>query len=188
MADLVTKQEYKIYAGINSTNHDAEIDFLIPKVSEFVKTYCRRTFVDHFDEAKIEVFDGGHKTFLLKETPVTQIISVERSTDYGKTYTKLNKFIEWVPQGDTVLCLEPGGTWQELVNGYRVTYFAGFETVPSDLKLAVLDLVSYYRKNDAAIHSTKSPGSNTTQIEYISTTNLPAHIKRILDQYVADYA
>jgi hypothetical protein len=25
------------------------------------------------------------------------------------------------------------------------------------------------------------------QIEYISTTNLPSHIKRILDLYTADY-
>jgi len=25
------------------------------------------------------------------------------------------------------------------------------------------------------------------QIEYISTTNLPAHIKRVLDLHVADY-
>lgn len=187
MADLVTKQEYKTYSGINSTNHDAEIDFLIPKVSELVKTYCRRSFVDYFDEAKIEVFKGGHSALLLKETPVTQVISVERSINYGQTYSKLIKFTDWVSEGDSILSLHATGIWPELINGYKVNYFGGFETVPADLKLAVLDLITYYRKNDGAIHSTKAPGTNAVQIEYVSTTNLPAHIKRILDQYVADY-
>jgi hypothetical protein len=187
MADLVTKQEYKTYAGINSTNHDAEIEFLVPKVSELVKTYCRRTFIDHFDEAKIEVFKGGHPTIILKETPVTQVISVERSTNYGQTYTKLIKFTDWVQDGDNIVSLDPQGVWKELINGYKITYFAGYEVVPQDLKLAVLDLITYYRKNDGAIHSTKAPGTNSVQIEYVSTTNLPAHIKRILDQYVSDY-
>jgi hypothetical protein len=59
--------------------------------------------------------------------------------------------------------------------------------VPADLKLAVLDLVTYYRKNDGAIHSTKAPGTNSVQIEYVSTASLPAHIRRVLDMYVADY-
>jgi hypothetical protein len=74
-----------------------------------------------------------------------------------------------------------------LINGYKVTYTAGFETIPEELKLAVMDLITYYIKNDAAIHSSKAPGTNTVQIEYVTTTNLPAHIKRVLDQYAANY-
>lgn len=187
MADLITRQEYKTYAGINSTNQDAEIDFLIPKVSAFVKTYCRRTFVDYVSDIKTEVFHGDADRFILKETPVTQVISVEYSTNYGQTYTKLVKFTDWVADGDYVLPISNSGTFPKAINGYKVNYFAGFDDVPQDLKLAVLDLVTYYRRNDSAIHSTKSPGTNNLQIEYISTTNLPAHIKRVLDQYVADY-
>lgn len=186
MANLITRAEYKAYANISSTNQDAEIDSLIPKVSQLVKTYCRRSFIDYVDEARNETFEGGYGTLLLKETPVTQIISVQKSTDYGQTYTKLTKFTDWVQSGDYVVCIDPRG-FEPLVNGYKVSYFAGYETVPEDLKLAVLDLVTYYRKNDSAIHSTKAPGTNAVQIEYISTTSLPAHIKRVLDMYVADY-
>jgi hypothetical protein len=184
--NLITKAEYKTYASITSTNQDAEIDLLIPKVSELVKTYCRRTFVDYYDEAKTEVFDGGYGSLILKETPVVQVISVQQSTDYGQTYAKLTKFADWVPTGDFVVAIDPGG-FKPMINGYKVSYFAGYETVPEDLRLAVLDLVTYYRKNDGAVHSTKAPGTNSVQIEYISTTSLPAHIKRVLDLYVADY-
>jgi len=185
-ANLITKAQYKTYAGITSTNQDAEIDLLIPRVSELVKTYCRRTFIDFYDEAKTETFEGGYGSLILKESPVTQVISVQRSTDYGKTYTKLTKFDDWVQSGDFVVSVNPRG-FEPLVNGYKVSYFAGYETVPEDLQLAVLDLVTYYRKNDSAVHSTKAPGTNAVQIEYISTTSLPAHIKRVLDFYVADY-
>ena len=60
--DLVTLEEYKAYAAINSTNQDAAITAIIPIVSELVKNYCRRTFVDYIDEAKTEVFSGGSTT------------------------------------------------------------------------------------------------------------------------------
>jgi hypothetical protein len=185
--DLITKTEYKAYVGINSTNQDTEIDFLIPKVSEFVKTYCRRSFIDFIDEVKSEIFQGGFKQFLLKETPVTQVLSVAYSQDFGKTYTNLVKFTDWVQIGDSIMSTSTVG-FAPVINGYRVNYFAGYEDgVPADLKLAVLDLVTYYRKNDQAIHSSKGPGSNSVQIEYISSTTIPAHIRRVLDQYMADY-
>jgi len=185
-ANLITKAEYKAYASITSTNHDAEIDLLIPKVSELVKTYCRRTFIDFYDEIKTEIFRGGFGSFILSETPLVQVISVEKSTNYGQSYTKLTKFVDWVQDGDYIVSINPAG-FEPHINGYKVSYFGGYELVPEDLKLAVLDLVTYYRKNDGAIHSNKAPGTNSVQIEYISTTSLPAHIKRVLDQYVADY-
>jgi hypothetical protein len=184
--NLVTKAEYKAYLGISSVNSDTEIDFLIPKVSDFVKTYCRRTFIDYYDESKTEFFDGGFKEIYLKETPVVNITSVARSADYGKTYTALTKFTDWVPKGDSVISINPGG-FPELINGYKVVYFAGYEVVPGDLKLAVLDLVEYYSKNNGAVHSNRDVSPNTTQVSYIATSNLPAHIKRILDQYMADF-
>lgn len=186
-ANLITKQEYKTYAGISSSNQDAEIDLLIPKISELVKSYCRRSFVDYVDEARTEVFEGGFGSLLLKESPVIQVISVQLSTDYGQTYTKLTKFTDWAPTGDYIVAVSPAG-FKPYLNGYKVTYFAGYETVPEDLKLAVLDLVTYYRKNDGSVHNNKSPGAGgSVQLEYIMNTNFPAHIKRVLDLYVADY-
>jgi hypothetical protein len=73
------------------------------------------------------------------------------------------------------------------VNAFRFTYNAGYETIPEDLKLAAMDLTQYYMRNDSAVHSTKSISPNTMQIEYVSSTNLPAHVKRVLDQYTAYY-
>jgi hypothetical protein len=184
--DLVTKAEYKTYMGITSTNSDTEIDFLIPKVSDLVKSYCRRTFVDNVSDIKIEYFDGGFKDLLLKETPLVTVASVAYSSNYGKTYTNLVKYTDYIQKGDSIASLSPYG-FTETLMGYKVSYFGGYTDVPGDLKLAVLDLIEYYSRNNGAVHSSRDLNPNTTQINYVASTNLPATIKRVLDQYVADF-
>ena len=209
---LVTRAEYKAYAGISSTSSDAVLDSLIPKVSELVKSICRRTFVDYVGDSKIEYTDGGGKTIELSEFPVIAVNSVEVSTDYGATYTTLTEFTDYVfAKSKNNIRPLPISTaldsnsnldstawrgsyvnksdliFQELINGYRVTYNAGYEILPGDLKLAIFDLIAFYIRNDSAVHSTKSVSPNTMQIEYVSSTNLPAHIKRVLDLYTVSY-
>jgi hypothetical protein len=185
--NLTTKADYKSYVGIKSTNDDAIIELLIPKVSQLVKTYCRRTFVDYWDTPKVEVFDGGLNSVLLKEPPVVQVQSVQVSKDYGQTYTDLVQYTDWVVQGDEVRSLSPGG-FEKLINGYKVTYTAGFEDVPGDIEVAVMDIISYYLKNDAAVHTSKNSNPNSMQVQYITGSHFPAHIKRVLDLHVADYS
>ena len=128
----------------------------------------------------------GFKQIILKETPVVAVNSVAYSADYGKTYTNLVKFTDYVVRDDYVLSLNPVG-FSEQINGYKVVYFAGYEVVPGDLKLAVLDLVEYYSRNNGAVHSTRDLNPNTTQINYVASSNFPASIKRVLDQYMADF-
>lgn len=202
--NLVTLAEYKAYVGISSTTQDAQITALIPRVSELVKTLCRRSFVDYVDDVKTQQFSGGDQ-FVLTETPVLAVQSVEYSLDYGATYAEMTEFTDYaldletesiVPlqsygyrpdYWDGVIQRTASATFPRRINGYRVSYNAGYETLPSDLKLAVLDLITYYVRHDSAIHSAKSVGANTVQIEYVTTTALPAHIRRVLDLYSASY-
>lgn len=185
--NLITRAQYKTHEGINSTNYDSEIDDLITRISSFVKQYCRRTFLDYVDEAKVDIFDGGYKTIWLPETPVLSVSSVEFSEDYGQTYTELQEFVNWVKRGDELVTTSPLGVFPEQLNGYKVTYTAGYSELPADILLACFDLINYYRQNNSAVHSSKSPGTSKIQIEYISTASLPANIKRILDLYKADW-
>lgn len=186
-ANLVTRAEYKAYVGITSPNQDAVIDAIIPKVSALVKNICRRTFVDYVDDPKVEYFDQG-QYFSLQEYPVIGVPQVECSIDYGQTYFSLVEYEDFVKDSKTGDIKPISMTeFPYRVNGYKVTYNAGFDVLPEDLKIAVLDLVTYYVKNDAAVHSPKAPGTNTVQIEYITSNSLPAHIKRVLDLYAANY-
>lgn len=185
---LITRTEYKSYAGLTSPTQDAIIDAIIPKVSALVKTLCRRTFVDYVSDAKVEYFDGGFYVYYPEETPLLSVASLERSTDFGNTYTSLVEYTDYAVAkvGSGITSLTSAG-FPSAINGYKLTYSAGYETLPEDLKLAVFDLVTYYMKNDSAIHSSKAPGTNSVQIEYVTNTSLPAHIKRVLDQYTENY-
>ena len=187
--NLITRAEYKTYVGISSTTSDAEIDLLITNISALTKAYCRQSFVDYVDEVKTERFNGGgFDVFYLKEYPIIAISSVEYSSDYGATYTALTEYTDWV-YDDSVIgirSLSPTG-FTNAINGYKVSYNCGYETIPVDLKMAVMDLVTYYRKNDSAVHTHKLANPNTMQVEYIASSNFPAHIKRVLDLYTADF-
>jgi hypothetical protein len=98
----------------------------------------------------------------------------------------LTNYTDYVIDGYTVRSTLSSG-FPYLLRGYKVTYTGGYEDTPQDLELAILDLLTYYIRNDSAIHSAKNIGSNTVQIEYITSSSLPIHIRRILDQYVADF-
>lgn len=191
-SDLITLAEYKLYAGISSTTQDVVIKQLIPQVSALVKNICRRTFLDYIDEPKIEVFKGGvyANRMILKETPIMQVTSVEFSEDFGKTYTNLEEYVDYViiPEADSVELIASQYYNYFKTNAFRITYNAGYDEIPADLKLAVSDLIQYYIRNDAAIHSKKAIGANTVQIEYITNTQLPAHIRRVLDLHTAYYS
>lgn len=186
--NLITLAEYKAYEGITGTGQDGEINTIIPKVSQLVKNVCRRTFVDWTDDQKVEVYNGG-SVILLQEAPLIQIMNLEKSENYGQTYTTLVEFTDWVfdHENQQILPLDTSGEFKKLVNGYRVSYTAGYETIPEDLKLAVLDLVTYYMKNQGAVQSQVAVTTTNAQVQYISESNLPGHIKRVLDLYVMNY-
>lgn len=184
MADLITVAEYKAYQGISSTTQDLEIKSIVPKVSQLVKSYCNRTFIDYYDEALTETRNGGGQYFYLTESPLVQLLSLEYSNDYGKTYTPLTEYTDFVVNlsEDRIEALLPTG-FDYMPNAYKITYNAGYEKTPEDLKLACFDLVSYYLKADMSIKSTRGVGSNNTAVEYITTANMPSHIRRVLDLY-----
>lgn len=188
--DLVTLAEYKAYMGTTSPTNDSNISALITKISSFVKRICVRTFVDYVDDTKVDIFRGG-SNLIPSEYPVLSISSIEYSQDYGSTYTTLTEYIDYVFDTELeqiVFIADPYKTMRPMPNAFKMTFNAGYEELPPDLKLAVFDLITYYIRNDGAIHSNRNPGSNTIQIDYVTNNKLPAHIARVLDLYMADYS
>lgn len=189
---LVTLAEVKAYAGIKSTNQDIEITALIPRISEYIKSYCKCTFIDYVNDAKIDVSNGDDSAYIYTSEPkIISISSVEYSEDYGNTYTSLTEFVDYVLDisNDRIQIVGNSSTsvFTNKINGYKITYNAGYEEIPEDLKQAALDLVIYYMKHDMAVKSNKAAGTNTVQIEYVTTNAVPSHIARVLNLYRRDW-
>ena len=177
MTDLINLDEYKIYATIKSVEYDAKITSIITYVSSLIRTYCGRNLI--IEAPIVEYYEGGASNLYTKEFPLVSVTSIGRSEDYGQTFTPLVEFTDYVisKSKDQIFIITEDLV--ELPNKYKITYIGGYEVMPEDLKLAVLDLVDYYYRNEA----TPKRMSNFVTIEYVKTTDFPPHIKRILDLY-----
>ena len=192
MANLITLQEYKTAEGISAPKDDARLNVLIPSVSELVKTYCGNTFVDFFSSNKTEEFniDWGTHVVQLTESPVNAIVSVQERETYSSSYATLTTgAYEYAldKTTDSILRTTGGGykNWPVGVAAVKVVYTAGYSAVPSDLKLAVLDLVTYYLKDEHKQRQTIAGASLQNQGSTSQNNNVsfPDHIQRVLDLY-----
>ena len=193
MADLITLQQYKTAEGISAPKDDARLNVLIPSVSQLVKTYCGNSFVDFFSSNKTETFtlDWGTYIVQLTESPVNSIVSVQERQSYSDSYATLTTgAYEYALDSstDSILRTLSSGrykNWPQGVDAVKVVYTAGYSAIPSDLKLAVLDLITYYLKDEHKQRQSIAGASLQNQGSTSQNNNVsfPDHIKRVLDLY-----
>ena len=193
MANLITLEEYKTAEGIQSPKEDLRIDALIPSVSQLVKTYCGNSIVDYYSTNKTEVININWDTYIvqLTESPVNTIVSVEERETYQESYTTLTTgaYEYYLDTATDSLLRTTGGSvyrnWPKGPGAVRVVYTAGYETIPSDLQLAVIDLITYYLKDEHKERKTLAGASVQNQASTSQRNNVafPDHIKRVLDLY-----
>jgi hypothetical protein len=192
MADLITLQEYKTAEGITQPKEDARLNVLIPSISQLVKTYCGNSFVDFYSANKTETFtlEWGTHIVQLTESPVNAIVSVQEATSYGGTLTTLTTGAQEYALNKATDCIyrtTTGGykNWPVGIETVKVVYTAGYSAVPADLKLAVLDLITYYLKDEHKARQSIAGASiqNQTSSSQRDNVSFPDHIKRVLDLY-----
>ena len=193
MADLITLQDYKTAEGITQPKDDARLNVLIPSVSQLVKTYCGNSFVDFYSSNKTETFDinWGTHVVQLTESPANEIVSVQERTAYNGSYTTLtttdHEFYLNTETDSVFRTLSSGGftDWPQGVGAVKIVYTAGYSAIPGDLKLAVLDLITYYLKDEHKQRQSIAGASLQNQGSTSQSNNVgfPDHIKRVLDLY-----
>ena len=191
MTDLITLEDYKEAEGISTPKDDLKLNALIPSVSQLVKTYCGTSFVDYYSSNKIETFSINWATNLvqLTETPLVSIVSVEERDDYSSSYTTVPATEYFA---DTTLDVvyrvsTQGGkkNWPGGPAAVKITYKAGYDTCPADLKLAMIDLITYYHKDEHKERKVMGGASiqNSASTTQSNNVGFPDHIKRVLDLY-----
>lgn len=192
MANLITVEEYKEAEGITSPKDDLRLNTLVPAVSQLVKTYCGNSIVDYYSTEKVEVLNVNWETHLIQltESPVNSITSVEERDSYNSSYTTLsaNDYEYYLDSATDSLVRTTGVSyrnWRQGPGAVRVTYTAGYEVCPEDLKLAVIDLITYYLKDEYKERKTLAGASVQNQASTSLSNNVafPDHIKRVLDLY-----
>ena len=194
MADLVTIHEYKDAEGLRGEKDDERLGVIIPKVSDLVKKYCGVSFIDYFSTDKTETFtinDDYTNTIIMSESPLVSVTSVKERANYSDAYTTLttNAYQYYVDlESDSITRTDTHGNpinFQKGLGAVQVAYKAGYSSTPSDLKLAIFDLINYYMKDEHKERRTL--GGATQQNQGTSgirdNSDFPDHIKRVLDLY-----
>lgn len=193
MEDLISLTDYKNSQSISSTSDDTRLKILITSVSQLVKTYCANSINDYYFNNKVEEFniDWATPSIQLTECPVNTIVSVQERTSYSAAYSTLTTgnfdyFLD--SRTDSIFRTNSSGrkiNWQLGVGAVKVTYTAGYSDVPEDLKLAVFDLITYYRKDEHKVRQTIAGASiqNSASSSQRGNVGFPDHIKRVLDLY-----
>jgi hypothetical protein len=142
VTEPITKAQVKERLKIHTSNtdYDTEIDNLIPMVRKWVENICHISIVN----TRIELWAEFEEKWELPYGPVTGVEYV------GTVETSIGSGI---PSSEV---LEEG--WK--VSGVRflefytlspyvhkIIYTAGYQTVPYDLKLGLLDAVAYFYRN-----------------------------------------
>lgn len=194
MADLVTIHEYKDAEGLRGEKDDDRLNVIIPQVSDLVKKYCGVSFIDYFSTDKTETFtinDDYTNTIIMSESPLVSVTSVKERANYSDAYTTLttNAYQYYVDlESDSITRTDTHGNpinFQKGLGAVQVAYKAGYSSTPSDLKLAIFDLINYYMKDEHKERRTL--GGATQQNQGTSgirdNSDFPDHIKRVLDLY-----
>lgn len=190
--NLITLEEYKQAESISNTKDDTKLQWLIESVSQLVKTYCGVSFVDFYSPGtpKTETFNIDWDTNLIQltESPVLELLSVEERKTFTSDYEQLTSSDYYLDSfTDTITRVSAIGGYKAFSKGpasVRVVYRAGYDVCPPDLRLAVMDLVTYYHKDEHK--QRKVAGGSSMQNPMGAargTTDLPPHIKRVLDFY-----
>jgi hypothetical protein len=191
MADLITVQEYKDAEGMRGDNNDDRLAILVPQVSELAKKYCGTSFIDFYSSTKTETFniiDNYTSVVVMSETPLNSVTSVKERDNPSAAYVTLTNNTDYYidTNSDSIFRIDSDGNRKPFKKGFgaiEVVYNAGYSATPSDLKLALFDLVKYYLKDEhkqrmtlggATIQNQGSAGLRTS-------TDFPDHIKRVLD-------
>ena len=193
MANLTTLAEYKDAEGISTPKDDQRIISLVTSVSQLVKTYCGNSIIDYYSSAKTEYINVNWGTHIIQltESPVNTITSVEERSGYNQSYVTLTtgNYEYYLDEATDSLYRTTNGSnyknWPQGPGAVKVVYTAGYSATPSDLKLAVFDLITYYLKDEHKERQTLGGATRENQ----STSSLknsvafPDHIKRVLDLY-----
>jgi hypothetical protein len=186
MANLIALSTYKDVKSITSATHDFALTTIIESVSQLVKTYCGNSLVDYYSTNKVELFNINWATDVvqLTETPLNTIVSIEERTDFAASYTTLTAS-DYYPDTSTDSVYRVNKPWPDGHGSVKVTYTAGYAECPSDLKLAVIDLVTYYFKEEHKTRQTIAGASlqNASSTSLRDNIAFPDHIKRVLDLY-----
>lgn len=140
---LVNLSEAERYLG-SLNEQDEKIYTLLQLAERRVKSFCKREFEKSTYTERVVFSDG---IGWVNETPLRSINSITHRDGYTVSVREFSEdgFIE---------------LWEDTNSIYTVNYEGGYETIPDDLKLAILRFMEYYLNKSEGVTGYNFEGTN----------------------------
>jgi len=175
VADLVTSIEAKLYLQIESddTDYDTQLAALISYASEAVISHCSQSFVNC---TVIDYIGGGGEDLRLS-TP--QVDSITTITDEDDDDEEVDATTYRFDPDAALVYFKLGGTWGIGRRRWKVTYEAGHDGAPDDVKQATLLLIAARFNRREAL-----TGEKAATYSYTVEKGMPMEVIILLQPYV----
>jgi len=181
---LILLAETKDYLGIDSsvTDQDASLQVFIDAVDTQIKRYVRRN-IEQFSDT---VFLNGQQQarILLGHYPLTAVSLLEVDSDNDFTSPETIDPQDFIFEEAGIIALK-NSVFPYGVENVKVTFTAGFNPVPSDIKLAAFMMVELYYLNRSQRNVNKA--SKSKQGESVTyQKGMPEEVIQLLAPYVRE--
>lgn len=155
----------------SDTSKDNLIVRKINQATLYIESFCGLSADHHFASTTYtnEEYDGtGNNTIVLRMRPVTAITSFQRrdsrTSDGAFDDVESELYFSDLGAGVLELVSRANYGWGR----YRVTYTAGYTTIPADLAEACATLAAFYVENSASGTAVKKKQEGQRSIEYFN--------------------
>lgn len=133
---LITTDEAKTFLGIDDSDSDNAIAQIIPKAEALFYSLIKVDSLEVWSKEEIVFFDVRRHALRFKNFPVTAINSIDGVAYTGEEWT------DYLVSKNEVKIFDPDFLSRVKLWKIKVSYNYGYATIPEDLKLAILILVS----------------------------------------------
>lgn len=181
---LTTLAVAKSHLSVNSsdTAQDNRIELFINAASERIERFTDRKLVSQGSIAEIQ---HGRRAniLLLKQWPIIAVS--ELKVDHSATFTDPLTIVpvtDYTISDDSTSLLYINQVFPVGFNNIKVTYTAGYTTVPSDLELACLWLTEWYY-----LHRTRGDMGRTTASKGDESVGVLSDMPPMIEEILIDY-
>lgn len=134
-SELMSVADAKTHLKITHTDDDTYLGELVASTRKELEEYTTRSIGSQVRVWTVDV--GAYVETLIPYGPVNTLTTVAEKTDYN-TYETLTQFTDFDTDGQADMTFVPFWT-----SRYKLTYTAGYTTLPEGLKAAWLNEIAY---------------------------------------------
>lgn len=180
---LASLAQLKTQLGIISseTKYDAKLTLFLNAASAWVETYCERKFES---QSYVELINGNRTNFFITDQwPIISVseLRISSNRDWASP-TSLIPATDYSISSDGIGITYYPGYLPQGYDNVRLSYVAGYATIPSDLQLATIWAAEWFYLHNNRGDMGRTTASKTGESVGV-LSEVPQMIKQIIDPY-----